>query len=291
MNILIPDRPIAFNRDFVSLGIGVTGALFLSQGRYWSKRTKDEDGWFYKTVEEWTEETGLTAREQRTVKDELVGKGYLVIEKRGLPARNYFLFNWDKVADDLFENDLCCRNDSTGAVETPPLSITETTTESEATASNPSFEEFLDTTNTVSDYEGDGEVAQLVFRRDGRAISEKVLRREYEKAHPAPSKRPLNAPRLRDSFDFDTWLMALKDSPKKEDKIVALIWKEKGYRFDNYEQWRAQMGMDGVWAKKLIGYSGQQILDAIEKCRHDSEKGGYEWKSSTVVKKIAETTI
>ena len=33
----IPDRPIAFNRDFVDLGIGITGALLLSQAIYWSK--------------------------------------------------------------------------------------------------------------------------------------------------------------------------------------------------------------------------------------------------------------
>jgi hypothetical protein len=88
--VLLPDRPIAFNRDFVRLGIGVKGALFLSQAMYWSKRTKDEDGWFYKTVEEWQEETGLTKEEQLTVKKNLKEKGFLSIEVRGIPPTNYF---------------------------------------------------------------------------------------------------------------------------------------------------------------------------------------------------------
>lgn len=88
--ILLPDRPIAFNRDFVRLGIGVTGALFLSQCLYWSKRTKDSDGWFHKTREHWEEETGLSIQEQRSLKKKLVDKGFLEIEKRGVPARNYF---------------------------------------------------------------------------------------------------------------------------------------------------------------------------------------------------------
>ena len=43
------DRPIAFNRHYVSLGCGLNGALMLSQMVYWSKRTKDKNGYFYKT--------------------------------------------------------------------------------------------------------------------------------------------------------------------------------------------------------------------------------------------------
>ena len=58
------DRPIAFNRHYVSLGCGINGSLMLSQMVYWSKRTKDQNGYFYKTQDEWLEETGLTRYEQ-----------------------------------------------------------------------------------------------------------------------------------------------------------------------------------------------------------------------------------
>lgn len=156
----------------------------------------------------------------------------------------------------------------------------------------PSFEEYLETRPEVtSDYEGDGEVSELVYRVNGKVVSEKKLRGEFAKAHPAPSVRPKKAPRTRDSFDFDTWLTSLKNSSQKADKIVALIWKEKGYRFENYEQWRAQMGQDSKYVKDLVGYSGAQISAAIDRCRKESEKGGYDWKASTVAKKIAEITI
>ena len=47
------DRPIAFNRHYVSLGCGINGSLMLSQMVYWSKRTKDQNGYSYKTQEEW----------------------------------------------------------------------------------------------------------------------------------------------------------------------------------------------------------------------------------------------
>lgn len=129
--ILTPDRPIAFNRDLVGLGIKVNGALFLSQALYWSRRTKDPDGWFYKTIEEWEEETGLTREEQSTVKNRLQEIGVLTIEKRGLPARNYFLVNKDELALQLVA---CNRNKwggfpATGGGLSPQHSNTETTTE------------------------------------------------------------------------------------------------------------------------------------------------------------------
>lgn len=67
MNILpLLDRPIAFQRSFIRLEMGVTAALFLSQLTYWTNRTTD-DGWVYKTRDEWEEETGFhdTSRRAR----------------------------------------------------------------------------------------------------------------------------------------------------------------------------------------------------------------------------------
>ena len=86
------DRPIAFHRCFVRLGIGITGAVMLSQAVYWSNRTGDSEGWFFKTIGEWEEETGLTRREQETARKNL--KGILDSELRGIPARLYFRINW-----------------------------------------------------------------------------------------------------------------------------------------------------------------------------------------------------
>lgn len=84
------DRPIAFHRAFVQLGIGITGALLLSQALYWSKRTKDADRWFYKSIEEWGEETGMTRREIDTARSKLRKLGILVEKKQGVPCRIYY---------------------------------------------------------------------------------------------------------------------------------------------------------------------------------------------------------
>ena len=50
-------------RIFIDLTGDLKAALFLSQCVYWSDRGKRPDGSFYKTHEEWKEETGLTRHE------------------------------------------------------------------------------------------------------------------------------------------------------------------------------------------------------------------------------------
>lgn len=80
------DRPIAYQRAFVDLGAGITGAVFLSQAVYWSKRTDDDDGWFWKTQEEWAEETGLSRAEQEGARGKLRQIGILVERRRGCRA-------------------------------------------------------------------------------------------------------------------------------------------------------------------------------------------------------------
>ncbi|HAI8714124.1 replication protein RepO [Escherichia marmotae] len=95
MNILpLLDRPIAFQRSFIRLEMGVTAALFLSQLTYWTNRTTD-DGWVYKTQDEWEEETGLSRYEQEGVRKKLRGLGVLLERKQGLPARLYYKIDND----------------------------------------------------------------------------------------------------------------------------------------------------------------------------------------------------
>ena len=94
------DRPIAFHRCFVTITGTVTAALMLSQAVYWSKRTK-EDGWFYKTQEEWTEETGLTRGEQDEARKRLKSYGYLDEKRQGMPARLHYRVNDEAITKAL----------------------------------------------------------------------------------------------------------------------------------------------------------------------------------------------
>ena len=84
------DRPIAYHRCFVNLGAGVGGAVMLSQCIYWSKRTKNADGWFYKTISEWTDETGISRHEQDSIKKKLCELGVLKTKLKGVPATLHF---------------------------------------------------------------------------------------------------------------------------------------------------------------------------------------------------------
>lgn len=84
------DRAIAYNPAYVKLGIGVTGAVMLSQAVYWSKRTGANNEWFYKTQDEWESETGLTRREQETARKKMKERGILLEDKRGVPCKIWY---------------------------------------------------------------------------------------------------------------------------------------------------------------------------------------------------------
>jgi hypothetical protein len=93
------DRPIAFHRCFVEISGSVTAALLLSQAWYWQRRAQDGDGWFFKTREEWSEETGLSRKEQETARARLREIGVLEEERRGLPAKLFYRVNSDVLED------------------------------------------------------------------------------------------------------------------------------------------------------------------------------------------------
>lgn len=84
------DRPIAFHRAFAKLAGSVNAGVMLSQGYYWSKRTKSPAGWFYKTQDEWEAETCLSRREQETARKLLRQTGFWEEDRRGNPARLYY---------------------------------------------------------------------------------------------------------------------------------------------------------------------------------------------------------
>lgn len=97
MNLIeLLDRPIAFHRPFVELGLGISGALFLSQSLYWSRRT-NASGYFYKTQEEWEAETGMSRREQETARKKLKSLGILEEKKQGVPCRVFYRINDEKL--------------------------------------------------------------------------------------------------------------------------------------------------------------------------------------------------
>ena len=114
------DRPIAYQRCFVTISKSVTAAVMLSQAIYWAKRTTDADKWFYKSQNEWEEETGLTRSEQETARKKLAAIGVLEEKKQGLPCRLYFRVNTKTLYLRLIEsNNQDCNNQSDQFVGIP----------------------------------------------------------------------------------------------------------------------------------------------------------------------------
>jgi len=95
------DRPIAFHRCFVTLTGSVTAALMLSQAIYWQQRTKDPDGWWYKTRDDWAEETGLSRYEQEGARKKLRKLGVVQEHLRGVPATIWYRVNEERLLEEL----------------------------------------------------------------------------------------------------------------------------------------------------------------------------------------------
>ncbi len=91
------DRPIAFHRVFVCLTGNVAAALMLAQLLYWSRKSKDPEGWVYKSQAEWTDETGLSRREQDTCRKNLRTTDFYHEELRSVPARLYYRLDLEKL--------------------------------------------------------------------------------------------------------------------------------------------------------------------------------------------------
>ncbi|RLW64710.1 MAG: hypothetical protein B6D73_10785 [gamma proteobacterium symbiont of Stewartia floridana] len=76
-------RPIAYYKVFADLAGCVKAALLLSQALYWSPRSALEGGWFWKSMKEWEEETGLTRYELQGARKKLVALGFMDETRKG----------------------------------------------------------------------------------------------------------------------------------------------------------------------------------------------------------------
>jgi hypothetical protein len=94
------DRPIAFRRALVDLTGSVQSALMLSQAIYWQERVPRNDGWWYKSIDEWQEETGLNRRRLETARKK--NRKYLSSDLRDIPARLYWRVDNEALRADLF---------------------------------------------------------------------------------------------------------------------------------------------------------------------------------------------
>lgn len=92
------DLPVSFHRCLVPIAGGITAALMLSQA-IWTTQELDSEsnGWFMKSQEEWTEDTGLSRWEQETARRALRNAGFLEERRIGMPAKLWYRVRPDQV--------------------------------------------------------------------------------------------------------------------------------------------------------------------------------------------------
>jgi len=94
--------PISFHRCLVSITGGVAPALMLSQAIWTSGDVEPVyEGWFIKSQDQWTHETGLSRSEQETARRVLREAGFLEERRTGIPARLWFRVRADRVSHAL----------------------------------------------------------------------------------------------------------------------------------------------------------------------------------------------
>lgn len=87
---------IAANRSLIKafgLHVAVIIGELASEAKYWKKRGQLEDGWFFSTVENIEEATGLNAYYQREAIKQLHELGFIETKYKGLPRKRYIRIN------------------------------------------------------------------------------------------------------------------------------------------------------------------------------------------------------
>ena len=202
---LLSDRPIAYHAMVAKAVGSSTAGLLLSQFLYWTPRTEDPDGWFYKTQADIVEETALTRWEQETARIRLKGLGVIEEKRRGVPGKIHFRVNFPRLQELLVSHNVgiphstmrknhiveseaaAAHNAGKPQSDKPaiynvgnPQSITETTTEITLTPSNKSD-------SLVPNPKG---LIPSKFRKGQRQErAEEWGSGEHAKGLPSPSKR------------------------------------------------------------------------------------------------------
>jgi len=97
----VGSKLIAYNRDIAEcLNNDIASAIFINQLLFWWRKGSNPNE-IWKTDEEFYRETGLTRKQCIRCRQILTKKGWIKVVRKGLPARNYYILNLRKIAEDL----------------------------------------------------------------------------------------------------------------------------------------------------------------------------------------------
>ena len=95
---------LTLQRPYIKFTGSPEGGLLLSQMIYWADRTKDPNGWFYKTYPEWEEEIGIKKRAVSKFASAWVDVGFLETDVRRSPQGTpvvHYRFSIDRFSEKL----------------------------------------------------------------------------------------------------------------------------------------------------------------------------------------------
>lgn len=86
-------------------------------------------------------------------------------------------------------------------------------------------------------------------------------------------------------FSYEKELKKLSESKWKPDKIIALFWMRKKWKFENAKQFKSERGRQLKPAQALEGYNSHQIEKAFEYC--EDNYNNFPWGLETCLKVIS----
>ncbi len=112
----LPQRGMLHFANLVSITGDIASAITLSQLCYWWDRRKGNS--FYKTAQEFEQETGIKIGAQKRAVNRLRDLGFLRVEYKQVPRRRHFILNEEKIISTIqsYRQNSTVQNDGTGMV-------------------------------------------------------------------------------------------------------------------------------------------------------------------------------
>lgn len=99
-HLLMSSNYFVLNKKLVKI-LGIETAFFLTSLAEADEMLADEDGWFYQTVPQIEEMTGLSEHKQKKCIDKLISLKILSQENKGMPMKRYFRLDYTQVLNIL----------------------------------------------------------------------------------------------------------------------------------------------------------------------------------------------
>lgn len=114
IDLLAAGNYIAVNRSLIK-AFGLESAVLVgelaSEAKYWNDRGKLDDGWFFSTIENVQEATGLSGYQQRKALAELVSAGVVETAQRSIPKKRHIRIHFMELVNII--NDKSLKNFTT----------------------------------------------------------------------------------------------------------------------------------------------------------------------------------